>query len=50
MKNGYVCKCGWRLERGKLTRREYADEKRIHSYKCEALSKELAQSRKAVSA
>ena len=45
-KYGYTCQCGWRLNRGKLTRRMYAGDKRIHALKCEALAKELEQSRK----
>jgi len=52
MKYGYTCKCGWRLERlGRrgyaLTRREYATKKEVHAETCEALRKELEQSRKA---
>ena len=46
MKYGYTCTCGWRLDRGNLTRREYAGAKEVHAVKCEALQKELEASRK----
>ena len=44
-KYGYTCQCGWRLNRTG-TRRVYAGDKRIHALKCEALAKELEQSKK----
>ena len=45
-KYGYTCQCGWRLNRGRLKRRMYAEEKRIHALKCEALAKELEKSQR----
>jgi hypothetical protein len=33
MKYGYTCKCGWRLERGQRTRKQYAAEKEHHAFR-----------------
>ena len=44
-KNGYICKCGWRLNRGRRTRKEYADQKNKHGHECLILANELRQSR-----
>jgi hypothetical protein len=32
-KYGYTCQCGWRLNRGTLTRPEYAAKKEQHAFK-----------------
>jgi len=48
-KHGYKCTCGWQLNRGQLTRHEYADKKIKHAQTCEALAKELEISRRAAS-
>ena len=44
MKYGYTCQCGWRLNRGNLTRKEYADKKTMHAVECKILAKELQES------
>jgi hypothetical protein len=47
MKHGYSCTCGWTLNRGQLTRREYALAKETHAAQgCESLQKELKRSGK----
>ena len=45
-KYGYTCQCGWHLDRGTLTRREYASDKSKHAEKCASLSKELEKSKR----
>lgn len=47
-KYGYTCKCGWRLKRKNVTRKQYAEDKVDHAAKCEALREELKQSGKIV--
>ena len=49
-KFGYTCGCGWKLTRGKRTRRQYAEAKEVHAMKkevggagCEILLDELAR-------
>jgi len=49
MKHGYKCTCGWQLKRGNLTRPQYAGQKFNHAKTCEALAKELEQSRRVAS-
>ena len=44
-KRGYTCQCGWRLNRTG-TRRGYAEDKRVHALKCEALAEELEKSKR----
>ena len=31
-KFGYTCQCGWRLTRGKKTRKQYAVAKQAHAH------------------
>jgi hypothetical protein len=50
VKKGYACKCGWTLGRGRLTRKQYAREKELHSKTCEHLRDELKLSGKNVNA
>ena len=52
-KFGYTCKCNWRLNRGNLTRKQYADRKRAHAYGvepnfngCRFLAEELARTKR----
>jgi hypothetical protein len=45
MKHGYTCGCGWRLNRGSLTRRWYAATKEMHALACRLAANELRQSR-----
>jgi hypothetical protein len=45
MKHGYVCQCGWRLDRGDLTRKSYAIFKEIHAKKCILCANEIRKSR-----
>lgn len=45
MKYGYICNCGWHLDRGNLTRREYAVKKELHAYDCRDAANELRTSR-----
>lgn len=54
MKFGYHCQCGWRLNRGKLTRKMYALQKQNHALgrgdsggkPCKFLAAELASTQK----